>query len=80
MDRFAFFINSVLLCLFSSIRIVQIVCVCTRDEHYPVCRLDIRQDMSLQPDTDIQKLLSNPALLGPHATLSYDDSILTKTL
>ena len=59
---------------------------CTRDDHYPVCRLDIRQDsefatgygysksetitirfagwisgriVSLQPDKDIQNLLSN---------------------
>ena len=30
----------------------------TRDDHYPVCRLDIRI-VSLQPDADIQKLLWN---------------------
>jgi len=30
----------------------------SRDDHYPVCRLHISRIVSLQPDKDIQKLLS----------------------
>jgi len=32
--------------------------VATRDDHNPVCRLDIPQESQFKPDTDIQKLLS----------------------
>ena len=35
-----------------------------REDHYPVCRLDIRQDSEFAPDKDIQKLLSNATGYG----------------